>query len=166
MTKAEIVQALYTRVGGFSKKESADIVDMVFEMMKETLGRGEKIKISGFGNFVLRDKRQRPGRNPQTGDPIKISERRVLTFKASQILKQALNPRNGNGAHLDENENEEEDEEIEDPEVDSDADANGEVTASNGEAPAAAAAAGAAVGAPLDAPAPPPPAAANEAPKE
>ena len=95
MTKAEIVQALYTRVGGFSKKESADIVDLVFEMMKETLGRGEKIKISGFGNFVLRDKRQRPGRNPQTGDPIKISERRVLTFKASQILKQALNPKNG-----------------------------------------------------------------------
>ncbi len=91
MTKAEIVQALYARVGGFSKKESADIVDLVFEMMKETLGRGEKIKISGFGNFVLRDKRQRPGRNPQTGDPIKISERRVLTFKASQILKQALN---------------------------------------------------------------------------
>jgi len=93
MTKAEIVQALYTRVGGFSKKESADIVDLIFEMMKETLGRGEKIKISGFGNFVLRDKRQRPGRNPQTGDPIKISERRVLTFKASQILKQALNAR-------------------------------------------------------------------------
>lgn len=93
MTKAEIVQALYTRVGGFSKKESADIVDLVFEMMKETLGKGEKIKISGFGNFVLRDKRQRPGRNPQTGDPIKISERRVLTFKASQILKQALNAR-------------------------------------------------------------------------
>jgi integration host factor subunit alpha len=95
MTKAEIVQALYSRVGGFSKKESADMVDLVFEMMKETLGRGEKIKISGFGNFVLRDKRQRPGRNPQTGEPIKISERRVLTFKASQILKQALNPKRG-----------------------------------------------------------------------
>ncbi|MFO0679331.1 MAG: integration host factor subunit alpha [Polyangiaceae bacterium] len=95
MTKAEIVQALYSKVGGFSKKESADLVDLVFEMMKETLGRGEKIKISGFGNFVLRDKRQRPGRNPQTGDPIKISERRVLTFKASQILKHALNPRHG-----------------------------------------------------------------------
>jgi integration host factor subunit alpha len=95
MTKAEIVQALYDRVGGFSKKESADMVDLVFDMMKETLGRGEKIKISGFGNFVLRDKRQRPGRNPQTGDPIKISERRVLTFKASQILKQALNPQKG-----------------------------------------------------------------------
>jgi integration host factor subunit alpha len=98
MTKAEIVQALYSRVGGFSKKESADMVDLVFEMMKETLGRGEKIKISGFGNFVLRDKRQRPGRNPQTGEPIKISERRVLTFKASQILKQALNPRRSGSA--------------------------------------------------------------------
>src|SRR5437588_77373 len=98
MTKAEIVQALYTRVGGFSRKESAELVDLVFEMMKETLGKGEKIKISGFGNFVLRDKRQRPGRNPQTGDPIKISERRVLTFKASQILKQALNPKNGSNA--------------------------------------------------------------------
>jgi integration host factor subunit alpha len=95
MTKAEIVQALYSKVGGFSRKESAELVDLVFEMMKETLGRGEKIKVSGFGNFVLRDKRQRPGRNPQTGQPIKISERRVLTFKASQILKQALNQRAG-----------------------------------------------------------------------
>lgn len=111
MTKAEIVQALYSKVGGFSRKESAELVDLVFEMMKETLGRGEKIKVSGFGNFVLRDKRQRPGRNPQTGQPIKISERRVLTFKASQILKQTLNDRiaaggssggavqNGGGGH-------------------------------------------------------------------
>src|SRR5215475_13107722 len=93
MTKADIVQAVYTRLGGFSKKESADLVDLVFETMKETLGRGEKIKISGFGNFVLRDKRQRQGRNPQTGDPIVITERRVLNFKASQILKHALNSR-------------------------------------------------------------------------
>jgi integration host factor subunit alpha len=91
MTKAEIVQAVYTNLGGFSKKEAADLVDLVFETMKETLGRGEKIKISGFGNFVLRDKRQRQGRNPQTGDPIVITERRVLNFKASQLLKQALN---------------------------------------------------------------------------
>jgi len=91
MTKAEIVQAVYTRLGGFSKKESSDLVDLVFETMKETLGRGEKIKISGFGNFVLRDKRQRQGRNPQTGNPIVITERRVLSFKASQLLKQALN---------------------------------------------------------------------------
>ena len=91
VTKADIVQAVYSRLGGFSKKESADLVDLVFETMKETLGRGEKIKISGFGNFVLRDKRQRQGRSPQTGEPITITERRVLNFKASQLLKQALN---------------------------------------------------------------------------
>src|SRR4051812_13906614 len=92
MTKSEIVSAVYTKVGGFSKKEAADIVELVFETVKETLGRGEKIKISGFGNFVLRDKRQRRGRNPQTGQPLTITERRVLTFKASQILKSILNP--------------------------------------------------------------------------
>ncbi len=92
MTKSEIVAAVYERVGGFSKKEAADIVELVFETVKETLGRGEKIKISGFGNFVLRDKRQRRGRNPQTGEPLTITERRVLTFKPSQILKSELNP--------------------------------------------------------------------------
>lgn len=91
MTKADMVQAVYSRLGGFSKKESADLVDLVFETMKETLGRGEKIKVSGFGNFVLRDKRPRQGRNPQTGTPIMITERRVLSFKASQLLKHALN---------------------------------------------------------------------------
>jgi len=91
MTKADIVHALYSQLGGFSKKEAADLVDLVFETMKETLGRGEKIKISGFGNFVLRDKRERQGRNPQTGDPITITARRVLNFKASQLLKQSLN---------------------------------------------------------------------------
>lgn len=98
MTKAEIVQVIYGRLGGFSKKEAADLVDLVFETMKETLARGEKIKISGFGNFVLRDKRQRQGRNPQTGDPIVITERRVLSFKASQILKHGLNPKKGGHA--------------------------------------------------------------------
>ncbi len=92
MTKNDIVAAIHGRVGGFSKKEAADIVDLVFETVKETLGRGEKIKISGFGNLVLRDKRQRRGRNPQTGEPLTITERRVLTFKASQILKAMLNP--------------------------------------------------------------------------
>jgi integration host factor subunit alpha len=95
MTKAEIVQAIYARLGGFSKKEAADLVDLVFDTMKETLGRGEKIKVSGFGNFELRDKRPRQGRNPQTGDPIVITERRVLSFKASNILKQGLNPSRG-----------------------------------------------------------------------
>lgn len=93
MTKAEIVHALYSKVGGFSRKESAELVDLVFDMLKDTLGRGERVKVSAFGNFELRDKHKRPGRNPRTGDPIEISERRVLTFKASQILMQMLNPR-------------------------------------------------------------------------
>jgi integration host factor subunit alpha len=100
MTKADIIEAVYEKVGGFSKKEAAEIVETVFNVVKETLERGEKIKISGFGNFVLRDKRQRQGRNPQTGDPIVITERRVLNFKASQILKHALNPRMNDAASV------------------------------------------------------------------
>lgn len=95
MTKAEIVQALYDRVGGFSKKEAADAVDLVFDLVKETLARAEKVKISGFGKFTLRDKRQRTGRNPQTGEPMPIRERRVLTFRVSEILKRTLNPETG-----------------------------------------------------------------------
>lgn len=99
MTKADIVHAVYTKLGGFSKKESADLVDLVFETIKHTLARGEKIKVSGFGNFVLRDKRQRQGRNPQTGEPITITSRRVLNFKASQLLKQALNSNDPAGVY-------------------------------------------------------------------
>lgn len=90
MTKAEIIEQIYEKVG-FSKKESAEIVEMVFDTMKETLEKGEKIKISGFGNFVVRQKRPRIGRNPQTGEEIEISARRVLTFRPSQVLKAALN---------------------------------------------------------------------------
>lgn len=90
MTKAEIIEQIYEKVG-FSKKESAEIVEMVFDTMKETLEKGEKIKISGFGNFVVRQKRPRIGRNPQTGEEIEISARRVLTFRPSQVLKSALN---------------------------------------------------------------------------
>lgn len=92
MTKAEIIDCVYEKVGGFSKKESAEVVESVFETMKETLAQGDKVKISGFGNFVVREKKQRIGRNPQTGEPIPISARRVLTFKPSQVLKNILNP--------------------------------------------------------------------------
>ena len=91
MTKADIIEKIYEDVGGFSKKEAAEIVETVFETMKETLGRGEKIKVSGFGNFVVRSKSARVGRNPQTGSEITIAARRVLTFKPSQVLKEALN---------------------------------------------------------------------------
>ncbi len=90
MTKADIVETIYEKIG-FSKKESADIVELVFDTIKETLEKGEKIKISGFGNFVVRSKRPRIGRNPQTGEEIEISARRVLTFRPSQVLKSALN---------------------------------------------------------------------------
>jgi integration host factor subunit alpha len=91
MTKAEIVDAVYERVGGFSKKEAADIVETVFETVKATLVKGDKIKITRFGNFVVRDKKARAGRNPQTGKEITISARRVLTFKPSLLLNKALN---------------------------------------------------------------------------
>lgn len=90
MTKADIVETIYGKVG-FSRKESAEIVDLVFDLMKETLENGEKIKISGFGNFIIREKRSRKGRNPQTGEEIQISARRVLTFKPSQVLRKSLN---------------------------------------------------------------------------
>jgi integration host factor subunit alpha len=91
MTKADIIEAVHERVGGFSKKESAEVVEAVFNAMKDTLSLGSKIKISGFGNFVVRDKTKRMGRNPQSGTPIIIAERRVLTFKPSQVLKNMLN---------------------------------------------------------------------------
>ncbi len=91
MTKADLVETIYEKIG-FSRKESAEIVDLVFDLMKETLESGEKIKISGFGNFLVRQKRSRKGRNPQTGEEIEISARRVLTFKPSQVLRKALNP--------------------------------------------------------------------------
>jgi integration host factor subunit alpha len=90
MTKADIIEGVYEKVG-FSKKESAEIVELVFDTVKETLERGDKIKISGFGNFQVRHKNARVGRNPQTGREIEISARRVLTFRPSQVLKSALN---------------------------------------------------------------------------
>jgi integration host factor subunit alpha len=90
MTKADIVEALYEKVG-FSKKEAADLVELVFDTIKGTLSQGQKIKISGFGNFVVREKRSRVGRNPQTGESIEISARRVLTFRPSQVLRAEVN---------------------------------------------------------------------------
>ena len=92
MTKADIVESIYEKVGGFSKKEAAEIIETVFDTIKETLEIGQKIKISGFGNFVVNQKRPRKGRNPQTGDEIIITGRRVLTFKGSQVLKKSMNP--------------------------------------------------------------------------
>lgn len=90
MTKADIVDALYEKAG-FSKKEATDLVELVFDTLKTTLANGQKIKISGFGNFVVREKHARIGRNPQTGESIEISARRVLTFRPSQVLRAEVN---------------------------------------------------------------------------
>lgn len=90
MTKADIVENIFEKVG-FSKKDVTDVVELVFESIKESLEQGENVKISGFGNFMARQKRARRGRNPQTGNDLTITARRVLTFKASQILKDAVN---------------------------------------------------------------------------
>ena len=92
MTKADLVEDVYHALGGYSKKEAAQIVDSLFDVMKETFEQGEKVKISGFGNFVILKKKSRVGRNPKTGKQITISARRVLTFRPSQVLKQVLNP--------------------------------------------------------------------------
>ncbi len=90
MTKAEIVERIYEKVG-FAKKDSAELVETVFGIMKTTLENGETLKISGFGNFVVKAKSDRRGRNPQTGEAITIQARKILTFKPSNLLKQALN---------------------------------------------------------------------------
>jgi integration host factor subunit alpha len=90
MTKADIVEKVYQKIG-FSKKEASELVELVFTSLKDVLTRGDKVKISGFGNFVVRGKNERVGRNPQTGEQIKISARRVLTFRPSQVLKAMLN---------------------------------------------------------------------------
>jgi integration host factor subunit alpha len=90
MTKADIIESVYETVG-FSKKESAELVELVFDTLKETLERGDKVKLSGFGNFQPRYKRPRPGRNPQSGQPIEITARRVVKFVPSQVLKADLN---------------------------------------------------------------------------
>jgi len=90
LTKADLVDTLYEKVG-FSKKEATDLVELVFSTLKQKLSEGKKVKISGFGNFVVREKRSRVGRNPQTGKQIEITARRVLTFRPSQVLRSQVN---------------------------------------------------------------------------
>ncbi len=86
LTKAELSEMLFERVG-LNKRESKDLVDLFFQEISDALASGLSVKLSGFGNFQLRDKPQRPGRNPKTGEVIPISARRVVTFHASQKLK-------------------------------------------------------------------------------
>jgi integration host factor subunit alpha len=86
LTKAEMADILFDQVG-LNKRESKEMVDAFFDELRACLVRGEMVKLSGFGNFQLRDKPSRPGRNPKTGESIPISARRVVTFHASQKLK-------------------------------------------------------------------------------
>ena len=89
LTKAELAELLFETVG-LNKREAKDMVDTFFDEIRDALERGESVKLSGFGNFQLRDKPQRPGRNPKTGEEIPICARRVVTFHASQKLKSQI----------------------------------------------------------------------------
>lgn len=89
LTKAELAHLLFEKVG-LNKREAKDMVEAFFGELHRALESGDGVKLSGFGNFHLRDKPQRPGRNPKTGEAIPISARRVVTFHASQKLKAAV----------------------------------------------------------------------------
>ena len=89
LTKAELAELLFERVG-LNKREAKDIVDSFFEEIRDTLAQGDEVKLSGFGNFQIRNKPPRPGRNPKTGEVIPIAARRVVTFHASQKLKASV----------------------------------------------------------------------------
>ncbi|MGB4599274.1 MAG: integration host factor subunit alpha [Trichlorobacter sp.] len=90
MTKADLAEKIHTSTG-LSKKDSSEMMQSVFAIMKESLETGEIIKLAGFGSFVVSQKAARKGRNPQTGEAITIGPRRVLSFKPSTVLKQAIN---------------------------------------------------------------------------
>ena len=94
LTKAQLAELMFEQIG-LNKRESKDMIDAFFDLIVEKLLSGEDVKISGFGNFQLRAKPQRPGRNPKTGEEIPISARRVVTFHASQKLKSLVESRSG-----------------------------------------------------------------------
>jgi integration host factor subunit alpha len=90
-TKRDLVDAVFDQIDGLERKEAAAVVDAVFESIKETLERGETVKLSTFGIFTPRDKKERLGRNPQTGERQVVSARRVVVFRVSKVLREALN---------------------------------------------------------------------------
>ena len=94
LTKAEIADQLFEEVG-LNKREAKEFVEFFFEKIREALENGESVKLSGFGNFGLRKKNPRPGRNPKTGEEIPISARRVVTFRASHKLKERVDQNAG-----------------------------------------------------------------------
>ena len=95
LTKAQLAEMLFEQIG-LNKRESKEMIDAIFELITEKLVQGEEVKISGFGNFQIRTKSPRPGRNPRTGEPIPIQARRVVTFHASHKLKDQIQGGTGN----------------------------------------------------------------------
>ena len=95
LTKAELAEALFEQLG-LNKREAKEFVDLFFEEIRRSLESGQQVKLSGFGNFELRDKNQRPGRNPKTGEEIPISARRVVTFRPGQKLRLRVEADAGN----------------------------------------------------------------------
>lgn len=89
LTRADLADAINRKLG-FSRAESLDLVESILRLMCHAMTQGENVKISGFGSFVLRDKKERIGRNPKTGVEVPITPRRVLTFRASQLLKERV----------------------------------------------------------------------------
>lgn len=89
LTKADLAECLYNELG-LNKREAKEFVELFFERIRNALSNGDQVKLSGFGNFGLRDKNARPGRNPKTGEEIPISARRVVTFRASHKLKERV----------------------------------------------------------------------------
>lgn len=96
LTKAEMAETLFEELG-LNKREAKELVDLFFEEIRNALAAGQQIKLSGFGNFDLRDKNQRPGRNPKTGEEIPITARRVVTFRPGQKLKARVEAYAGSG---------------------------------------------------------------------
>lgn len=89
ITKDSLVEMIHKEVG-LNKREAKELIECFFEQIKKSLENGNDIKLSGFGNFILRNKAPRPGRNPKTGEEVTISERRVVTFKSGLKLKSKL----------------------------------------------------------------------------
>jgi len=96
LTKADIAEMLFEELG-LNKREAKELVDCFFEEIRDSLANGNQVKLSGFGNFDLRDKSQRPGRNPKTGEEIPITARRVVTFRPGQKLKTRVEAYAGSG---------------------------------------------------------------------
>jgi integration host factor subunit alpha len=96
ITRADLSEVVYQKVG-LSRTESAALVELVLTELADSLARGENVKLSSFGSFIVRQKGERVGRNPKTGEEVPIEPRRVMVFKPSNILKQRINGRNGDG---------------------------------------------------------------------